>query len=431
MTAIKHELALFHPGVKEKSVNSTSWINYRPVSQISNSSAIEFNVSGTTSDYILLSKTRLYLQARIVKASDGAVVDDTNDVSFVNLSMHSMFRQVDILLNQKLVTSGVGVNYPYKAMIDVLLNYDHGVKDSLLQSEGYHKDAAFSFDSNSNPGHTGRKNWTKHGIVDFEGPLHCDVAQQEKAILNGVQITVKLFQHDDTFRLFHPSGDVETYRIEIMDAVLKVCNIKVNPSVTVAQNEVLTKTPAVYPHWRSDIKTFSVAKGSFTFSVDDIFHGVVPARLFVALVSSSAYAGDTSKSPFNFWHFHLSYLELAVDGNSVPTVAFQPKYQDNTASAGEVVPNGFVHEFVSAFSSKYPQAEGNWIKREEFPGGYCIYVFDVKAGIDDNLFSQLQSGHTRLNARFDKELPEPVTVIAYGIFPSDFKIDQVRNVILT
>ena len=398
MTAIKHELALFHPGVKEKSVHSTSWINYRSVSQISNSSAIEFNVSGTTSDYILLSKTRLHLKVRIVKAADGTAIDSTNDVSFVNLAMHSMFRQVDILLNQKLVTSGVGVNYPYKAMIDVLLKYNHDVKDSLLQSEGYHKDAAFLFDELTNPGHTGRKNWSKHGIVDFEGPLHCDVAQQEKAILNGVQITVKLFQHDDSFRLFHANG--EAYQVEIIDAVLKVCNIKVNPSVTVAQNEVLTKTPAVYPHWRSDIKTFSVAQGSYTFSVDDIFHGVVPARLFVALLSSSAYSGNTTKNRFNFWHYHLTYLELAVDGNSVPTVAFQPQYQDDAASAGKVVPNGDVHEFVSAFSSQYPQAEGNWIKREEFPDGYCIYVFDVKAGIDDNLFSQLQSGHTRLNARF-------------------------------
>lgn len=429
MTAIKHELALFHPGVKEKSVQSTSWINYRSVSQITNSSAIEFNVSGTTSDYILLSKTRLYLRARIVKVADGSVVNDTDDVTFANLAMHSFFRQVDILLNQKLLTSGVGVNYPYKSMIDVLLNYGHDVKDSLLQSEGYHKDSAFSFDSNSNPGHTGRKNWTKHGLVDFEGPLHCDVAQQEKAILNGVQITIKLFQHDDSFRLFHVNG--EGYRMELDDAVLKVCNIKVNPSVTVAQNEVLTKTPAVYPLWRSDIKTFSVAKGSFTFSVDDIFHGLVPARLFVALVSSSAYSGNFAKNPFNFWHYHLNYLELAVDGNSVPTVAFQPNYQDDPVNAGRVVPNGYIHEFASAFSSRYPQAEGNWIKRDEFPGGYCMYVFDVKPGVDDNLFCMQQSGHTRLNARFIKELPEPVTVIAYGLFASEFKIDQVRNVILT
>ena len=148
-----------------------------------------------------------------------------------------------------------------------------------------------------------------------------------------------------------------------MDAVFKVCCMKLNPSVTVAQDELLTKSPAVYPHWRSDIKTFSVAQGSYTFSVDDIFHGLVPARLFLAIVSSSAYAGNLKKNPFNFQHFFLNYLELAVDGQSVPSVPFQPHYQTNPADTDKVLPTGYVHEFVSAFKSKYPQAEGNWITR--------------------------------------------------------------------
>ena len=243
-------------------------------------------------------------------------------------------------------------------------------------------------------------------------------------------ITIKLFQHDDQFRLF-THDEATSYRIEIVDAVFKVCCMKLNPSVTVAQDELLTKSPAVYPHWRSDIKTFSVAQGSYTFSVDDIFHGLVPARLFLAIVSSSAYAGNLKKNPFNFQHFFLNYLELAVDGQSVPSVPFQPHYQTNPADTDKVLPTGYVHEFVSAFKSKYPQAEGNWITRSEYPGGYVIYVFDVKPGVDENIFCPQQQGHTRINARFENQLSEPVTVIAYGIFPSEFKIHHVRNVNLT
>ena len=97
-----------------------------------------------------------------------------------------------------------------------------------------------------------------------------DVCQQPKAILNGVQLTVKLFQSGDNFRLFSPSGT--KYSVEITDAVLKVCNVTVQPSVLVAQNEMLLKTPAQYPLWKSDIKTYSIAAGSHTFSIDDIFH---------------------------------------------------------------------------------------------------------------------------------------------------------------
>jgi hypothetical protein len=41
-----------------------------------------------------------------------------------------------------------------------------------------------------------------------------------------------------------------------------------------------------------------------------------------------------------------------------------------------------------------------------------------------------QQGHTRLELKFAKALPETVTVIAYGKFPALAKIDQSRNVIL-
>ena len=313
-------------------------------------------------------------------------------------------------------------------MIDTLLQYNHDVKDSQLQSEGYIKDDAFFMDDiTANSGYFKRKQLTANGIADFEGPIHMDVVQQPKAILNGVQILVKLFQHDDNFRLVTANG--ATYRVEIVDTILKVCNIKVTPKVTVAQDELLAKTPAVYPLWKRVIKTFGIAQGSYTFNVDDIFHNEVPAKLYVALAASAAYSGDYDRNPFNFWHYYLNYLELAVDGQSVPAVAFQPKYQDDPTTAGQTLDTGYVHEYLSLFKLNYPQAEGNWIQRSDFPGGYAIYVFDLKPGVEDNLFSTLQSGHTRLTARFERELPEPVTLIAYGVFPSEFKIDQVRNVI--
>ena len=241
MTAMKNELALFHPGARERAVKSVHWVNHRPVSQINNTSAIEFDVSGTQVAYILPSKTRLNVKLRLLK-ENGEVVEPTDDVSLVNLALHSLFRQVDVSLNQTLITSTVGVNYGYKAMIDALLSYNFDVKESQIQSEGYYKDTAFFMDAASNAGHVQRKLLTKGGVIDFESPLHMDVCQQPKAILNGVQLTVKLFQSGDNFRLFSPSGT--KYSVEITDAVLKVCNVTVQPSVLVAQNEMLLKTPA-------------------------------------------------------------------------------------------------------------------------------------------------------------------------------------------
>ena len=59
-----------------------------------------------------------------------------------------------------------------------------------------------------------------------------------------------------------------------------------------------------------------------------------------------------------------------------------------------------------------------------------IHVFNIRPGADENIFGKLDEGHSRLTARFDKELPEPVTAIVYGLFPSRFMIDKSRAVVL-
>ena len=424
--AMKHELALFHPGATERAVKQVKWINYRPNTQINNSGPIEFSINGTSSDYVLLSKTRLHVKVKLTR-KDGEEFKETDDVALVNLSLHSLFRQVDVSLNQTLITSTVGVNYPYKALIDCLLSYDFSVKDSQLQSEGYYKDIAYFMDSvTGNSGHIQRGKLTRQGIADYEGALHVDVAQQEKLILNGVQIVVKLFQSSDPFRMMTTHGDI--YNLEIVDAILKVCHVTVRPSVLVAQDQLLQKTPAVYPMWKSDIKTYTLPEAIDTFSIDDMYHGHVPARLYIGLTSNKAYSGDFTKNPFNFWHYFLSRLEFSVEGVSRPTVAFTPNYTPVSETSTDVLPNGYVHEFLSLFRSRYPQAEGNFIQRADFPGGYALYCFDLKSGTGDSLFSTPETGHTRLTAAFKEPLPHPVTLIAYAIYPSSFKIDHARNV---
>lgn len=141
MSAVNNELALFHATPQEHAVSEVKWITHCNQGQLSKNSPIHFEVSGTSAAYILLSKSRLYLKLRILK-EDGSIPADGEKVALTNLSLHSLFRQVDVSLNQQLITSTVGVNYPYKAMLDVLLNYEHAIKESQLQAEGFYKDIA-------------------------------------------------------------------------------------------------------------------------------------------------------------------------------------------------------------------------------------------------------------------------------------------------
>ena len=115
-----------------------------------------------------------------------------------------------------------------------------------------------------------RAEFTKEGkIVDLEGPLFLDLFQQYRNLINVVPLNLKLWPSQDKFRLHTNEQNAQAYNVEITEALLKVCFVKVTPTVLLAQSEILDDTPAIYPYLRSDIKSFTISKGQFALTVDD------------------------------------------------------------------------------------------------------------------------------------------------------------------
>ena len=76
---------------------------------------------------------------------DGSNLEEANVVTPVNLWMQSLFNQVDIYFQQKLVGSS-GTNYAYKSYMDVLLNFSEDAERCQMQTQLFYKDAAGAFD---------------------------------------------------------------------------------------------------------------------------------------------------------------------------------------------------------------------------------------------------------------------------------------------
>ena len=160
----------------------------------------------------------------------------------------------------------------------------------------------------------------------MEGCLYLDICQGEnRAVLNGVPVNLKLFQPLNDFRLMRLGA--KNYRLLITSAVWKVCYISLNPNMILAHDEALKIGPAVYPFCRSDLKSFSVAKGSLNFMTDNIYNGKVPSKLVIGMVFNAGYSGEYDKNPFDFKHMNLNYLEVTVDGQPVPNRALNPNFE--------------------------------------------------------------------------------------------------------
>ena len=126
----KSELDLFTIPDTQTSITKGQWIEYHPLSNITDSGPMEFVISEAGEEYLDLAKTQLFVKAKITKAN-GTDLTENKEVGPVNLFLHSLFSQVDVSLNERLIFSSTNT-YPYRAMIETLLNYGEDAKASQL-----------------------------------------------------------------------------------------------------------------------------------------------------------------------------------------------------------------------------------------------------------------------------------------------------------
>lgn len=422
MDCYDKNLDFFEPVKIETGVTKIEYIRYSPIGSFtSKNSPLIFEVPPQGSRYLDLRKSVLNVSFKIMKKSGGELTHDPGKgdlVTMVNLPLSSFFRQVDITVNNVPTGQSVGGNHPYRCFLDVILNSTKHEEDTLLQSELFYKDQGEEIDGGwlSNYGFTRRIGYSaKSRVCTVRGRLRTDITDQKKLILPGVKLVVKLYQAEDQFKLMSSPDDPEEYTVQITDACYEVCMVSVDPSILLAHAATLKKQYALYPLERSDLKTYNIQKGSFSFSIDNAFQGSVPSKLILCLCSSETFHGNKHLNPFNFAHYNVSFVEVKVDGVSRPRAALTPDF-----TAGE---------YSEAFSALYENNdEGGLIEFKDFAEGYCVYKFQLEPLTCKDTIQSTKSGNVHINLKFNHALGEGVTLIMYSKFADLLRIDEARNI---
>ena len=406
------QLNLFTKTPSDTSLKSKEWIEYKPTNQINDTSAINFSITAQSSAYVDLKSSVLNVKLRLTNG-DGTPMNEAIVAGLVNTPLHSIFRQVDVTFQQTPLSHS-GNNYPYKAYIDTILKTNENVQKGELTSQLFYKDVGPDTDdakSGPNSGLFNRSLATEGGkVVDLEGSLLIDVFQQPKLLLNGVSIGIKLWPSLDSFRLVTDNLKADL-KVQIVDASFRLCVQRIDGGLMMAHEKMIKMEPAIYPYLKSDIKTTSIASGQYSFSVDDVFQGLVPCKLIVGLVSSAAYMGDYRKNPFYFRDYDCSSVGFYVDGQSYPSQPLRPNYEAN--------------QYIDSYRTLTTFRKDVNIDRYDYTEGYCLYVLEVDPYYS---FNTKRKGHCRLEMKFARPLPESVTLILYATFPEILHIDASRSV---
>ena len=75
--------------------------------------------------------------------------------------------------------------------------------------------------------------------------------------------------------------------------------------------------------------------------------------------------------PYSFDHYNCNYAGFSVDGHPLPARPFQPNFKDKL----------YVEPYFCLFNKQNKVDDepfSDYISRNDYPHGYCIYVFDLR-----------------------------------------------------
>ena len=153
----------------------------------------------------------------------------------MNNWLHALFSQVEVYLNDTLVTPSTNT-YPFHAYIETLLSYGTKAKETQLMSKMKYKDTAGNVGvinvDNTNAINEGFVAWlsyiTVSRVVEIMGRLHVDLFLKDRFLINRASLKTS----KDTFPLLAGGADPD-YKEHIVDATVfagKATQIGKSPS---------------------------------------------------------------------------------------------------------------------------------------------------------------------------------------------------------
>ena len=236
----KSELDLFCVPPTQTSVLDGRWAEHSPISSI-DSGPVEFFISGSGDEYLDLDNTFISVSGRALHR-DGSIIAQEEKLVPMNNFLHSMWSQVDLFLNETMITSPTN-NYPYRVYLKTLLSYNKEAEVNMLRLCNL-----WWADSNTQVNDFESKNeeWKhRHGCVEngkfvnMYGKLHLDLLMQDRYLLNGVDLKIRLNRSSHTF---HFLGDSGNCKFALSDVKLYARMLKINPAVMFAHEKSLQKT---------------------------------------------------------------------------------------------------------------------------------------------------------------------------------------------
>ncbi len=390
------------------------------VEQIPTSSALPlkeetpllFQIDAQPGHYIDLSMLKLSLLFRVTNEDGSSLKADEPPVLAKSAPLYTFFRNLKVFWNQTAVYNG-NFLYPWYANYILAMKMPSAQMNILYQTVLYEKDCA-----DLQPAYRGGKlksydgefsvpNWEVRNAkyseskqVEVIGPILHDLQFQSKLLRDDISIRLELTMGKTQCSLFAASLKPK-YAIQIERAICFVPRAQINEKFLPVQRSLESS----YYFVQHDLQMHVIPKGTVNY-MKQVISGAVPWRFLFFLVNEIAYNGDYVKSPFNFRHYNVKFVQLRIAGGcSFPLEPLTPDFENQK----------YAESYMALYENMRHSLGGGALpfNLQQFANGNYICALDLTRDFSCGAphWSEIGSGIASLYLQFTEPLQENVIMI--------------------
>ena len=404
---------------------------YIPVASISDPSApITFVIPFSDHEFWNISDTLLRLRVNFNIAKVDNSAPDWDQLCPTNMLLHSLFRNIDVKINSKLVTSS-SQYYPYISDIQAKLRITRESKNGHMTASGYYEDSE-NKDSivakrrdKIKPSLTTSKDSKTWGLA---GKLFLDLASQPKYLPGGMTVEITLHPvQNPSFYFMSSAADKLTIRPTFTDVKLFVTKSTVYPETLRSIRSKLDAEKVLRMDFtRNEMKAYTIPANSTSAELPNICLGELPRRVFLVLVDHETHTGNNLKNPFAYNHFNLNFLQFHANGVAVPARPYQPDFANDR----------FEREYLSVYEAlnEITSDPCYQLPIDQYKAGNAIFAVNLSNDTSDGINisgykNPKRTGDLKVEMRFAEALEKNITCLLLLQYDSTIIINSHLEVL--
>ena len=377
---------------------------------------IEFVLNSTSQEFYDLNSFALELKIKILNENGGALTPESK-LSLIDGAGHRILSRCSLFLNGTACQSSA-----YFGLYNTIKSYLNMGKDDLesigrnmyyksLSTKIFDKIEATSFE-NLNSDETLIQSECKD-VIHMTVPLCLDLSSADFYLLNGVDVRLRFDLSSPN--LIINSNDGRDYKYSIQMVKLWTQKIVPNPDALYSLNKSLVSSNGTveYIFERPVIKNFVFPSGHTILSLDNIFNGIIPHKIYMFFIRQSAVNGSYKDNAAFLTHCNISSLQLQVNGNIIASL---------NATFPKEVASVFHHTLLNMKNDK------NLMNLKNFKEGRTIFTWDLKNSDSDDVLALQKSGNVRINLQSSIANTENIIAYVVGLSTGLLEIDANKRV---